>query len=173
MEEEFALAQEALAPLQDRLVCIHGNHDRYPVGGRPNKLYEAYFPRRPTPDGFVILDSCGEVCWPMITQGRVLDADLARDFAGKVVLLHHAPFRAGGSPDWPWHRLRGARKLLAATRDAAAVLCGHIHERYQVGNVVCAGSSTERACEGYWVLDVVEGKLQSAERYQPGARASN
>ena len=43
MEEEFALARAALAPLGERLVCIHGNHDRYPLGGAPNRLYEAYF----------------------------------------------------------------------------------------------------------------------------------
>src|SRR5260221_565477 len=72
MEEEFALAREALRPLGDRLVAVHGNHDPYPVGlGAANKLYEAYFPPRPLPDGFVALDSCGEICWPVITRGRV------------------------------------------------------------------------------------------------------
>jgi 3',5'-cyclic AMP phosphodiesterase CpdA len=34
MEEEFALAQDALAPLGDRLVCIPGNHDRYSLSSR-------------------------------------------------------------------------------------------------------------------------------------------
>ncbi len=171
MEEEFALAQEALAPLGERLVPIHGNHDRYPVGGKPNRLYEAYFPPRPLPQGFAALDSCGDVCWPVITQGRVRAADLARDFAGDVVLVHHAPFRAGGTRDWPWHRLRGARRLLEATGDAAAVLCGHIHDRYRVGNVICAGSSTERGVEGYWLLEIASGRVESAARYRPGARA--
>lgn len=172
MEEEFALAQEALRPLGDRLVCIHGNHDRYPIAGRPNRLYEDYFPRRPLPQEFVALDSCGEVCWPVITQGRIVEEELARDFRGKVVMVHHAPFREGGVPDWPWHRLRGARRLLEATAPAAAVLCGHIHERYRVGNVLCAGSSTERGAEGYWVIEVADGRLQSAAQYRAGGLAA-
>jgi 3',5'-cyclic AMP phosphodiesterase CpdA len=170
MEEEFALAREALSPLGERLVCIHGNHDRYPLASEPNRLYEAYFPPRPLPDGFARLDSCGAVCWPVITQGRIVEEELEQDFRGKVVLVHHAPFREGGVPDWPWHRLRGARKLLGATGAAAAVLCGHIHERYQVGNVLCAGSSTKRGAEGYWLIEVARGRVETAARYVPGPR---
>ncbi|HTO97875.1 MAG TPA: metallophosphoesterase [Myxococcales bacterium] len=169
MEEEFALAQEALRPLGERLVCIHGNHDRYPMRGRPNRLYEEYFPRRALPEGLVALDSCGQVCWPVVTQGRILEEELAQDFSGKLVLVHHAPFRKDGVRDCPWHRLRGARRLLNATADAAAVLCGHIHERFRVENVLCAGSSTERGAEGYWVLEVAGGRLQSAAAYRLGA----
>jgi 3',5'-cyclic AMP phosphodiesterase CpdA len=169
MEEEFALAQDALAPLKERLVCIAGNHDRYPLAGRPNELYESYFPPRPLPDGFAALDSCGEICWPMITQGRIVDGDLKQDFRGKIVLVHHAPFRTGGIPDWPWHRLRGARKLLQATHDAAALLCGHIHERFRCGNVICAGSSTERAKEGYWLMELVPGRVANVTQFRPGA----
>jgi 3',5'-cyclic AMP phosphodiesterase CpdA len=167
MEEEFALARDAVAPLGDRFVTIAGNHDRYPVAGAPNKLFEQCFPPRTLPDGFVALDSCGEVCWPVITQGRILEAELRQELARKIVLVHHAPFRTGGVPDWPWHRLRGARRLLERTRDATAVLCGHIHERFRCGNVVCAGSSTERRKEGYWVIDVVPGEPLRAEQHQP------
>jgi 3',5'-cyclic AMP phosphodiesterase CpdA len=169
MEEEFALAQDALAPLGDRLICIHGNHDRYPLAGKPNQLFEAYFPPRPLPDGFAALDSCGDVCWPMITQGRIDEAELKQDLRGKIVLVHHAPFRSGGVPDWPWHRLRGARKLLEAARDAAAILCGHIHERFQSRNVICAGSSTKRGDEGYWVIELAPGPVAKATQYQLGA----
>jgi Icc-related predicted phosphoesterase len=107
----------------------------------------------------------------VITQGRIVDDDLGQDFRRKVVLVHHAPFRTGGTRDWPWHRLRGARRLLEATRDAAALLCGHIHERFRFGNVICAGSSTERGKEGYWVLDLADGKVEAVSRYSPGARA--
>lgn len=159
MEEEFALAAEAVKPLGDRLVCIHGNHDRYPVGaGRVNKLYEVYF-KTNRPDGFVALDSCGEICWPVFTQGRIEAAALQQDFAGKIVLVHHAPVR-----DWPWHELRGRAALLEKTRNAAAVLCGHKHERRREGNVFCAGSSTERGKEGYWLLQVESGRVTSAEQ---------
>ncbi|MGZ6123675.1 MAG: metallophosphoesterase family protein, partial [Myxococcales bacterium] len=87
MEEEFALAQETLRPLGERLVSIHGNHDRYPIAGKPNRLFEAYFPRRPLPGGFAALDSCGETCWPVITQGRILERELLQDFQGKLVLV--------------------------------------------------------------------------------------
>jgi 3',5'-cyclic AMP phosphodiesterase CpdA len=169
MEEEFALAQDALAPLGERLVSIPGNHDRYPLAGRPNKLYEAYFPPRPLPVELVALDSCGEVCWPVITQGRIRDSELTQELRGKLVLVHHAPFRAGGHPDWPWHRLRGARKLLEATQDAAALLCGHLHERFRVGKVICAGSSTERGKEGYWLFRLERQTVVEVSRYQPGA----
>ena len=169
MEEEFALAQDALAPLGDRLVCIAGNHDRYPLALQPNRLYEEYFPPRPLPDGFAALDSCGAVCWPVITQGRIVDAQLRQDFSGKIVLVHHAPFRSGGVPDWPWHRLRGAQKLLEAAREAAAILCGHIHERFQHGNVICAGSSTLRDDEGYWLIEVAPGRAARATSIRPGA----
>lgn len=169
MEEEFALARDALAPLGDRLVSIAGNHDRYPNGGQPNRAYEAYFPARPLPAFLATLDSCGEVCWPVITQGRILARDLRQDLSGKLVLVHHAPFRRGGVADWPWHRLRGANKLLHATRHAAALLCGHIHQRFRHGNVICAGSSTMRGDEGYWLLTLEDGRLLDASRFLPGA----
>jgi predicted phosphodiesterase len=170
LEEEFALAREALAPLGERLLCIHGNHDRYPIAGKPNRLYEAFFPRRPFPGFVAALDSCGEVCWPVITQGRILREELRQEFPGKLVLVHHAPFRRGGIPDWPWHRIRGASELLHAARDAAAILCGHIHDRFRHGNVICAGSSTRRGAEGYWLLDFAGGRVNRADPYQLGAR---
>ena len=157
MEEEFALAREALAPLGDRLVSIHGNHDRYPLDGMRNRLYEVYFPPKPMPDGIVALDSCGDVCWPVITRGRVETQALQQDFAGRIVLVHHAPVR-----DWPWHELRGRKELLEKTRDAAAVLCGHKHERFRDGNVFCAGSSTQRGHEGYWLYEFENGRIVSA-----------
>lgn len=162
MEEEFALARDALAPLGDRLVAIAGNHDRYPLDGKRNHLYEVYFPQKRLPDGFAALDSCGDVCWPVITRGRIEPHELQQDFAGKIVLVHHAPV-----PDWPWHELRGRKALLEKTRDAAAVLCGHKHERFRRGNVFCAGSSTRRGHEGYWVLEVGDGRIVSAEQRRP------
>lgn len=163
MEEEFALAAEALLPLGERLVCIPGNHDRYPLAGHVNELYEVYFPPLPLPPGMVALDSCGRVCWPVITRGRLHAGQLGQDFAGKIVLVHHAPVR-----DWPWHELGGRAALLQATRGAAAVLCGHVHRRFRSGNVLCAGSSTQRGKEGYWLLGIDGGRLVSAEVRQPG-----
>jgi len=159
MEEEFALAREALAPLGERLVCIPGNHDRYPPA---RQLYEVYFTSR-VPGGFTALDSCGPVCWPVITRGRIQPNELQQDFSSKIVLVHHAPVR-----DWPWHELRGREQLLRATEEAAALLCGHIHRRFRAGNVICAGSSTERGKEGYWLIQIDQGRIVSAETRKPG-----
>ncbi len=64
--------------------------------------------------------------------------------------------------------LRGRTRLLAATRGAAAVLCGHVHRRFRSGNVVCAGSSTQRGKEGYWLLDYDGRRIISAEQRRPG-----
>ena len=159
IEEEFALARDALAPLGDRLLCIHGNHDRYPLAGKINRLYEVYFPPKQLPPGFVAVDSCGDLCWPVITRGRIRSSELAQQFAGAVVLVHHAPVR-----DWPWHELQGRRALLDATRASAALLCGHIHRRFRDGNVICAGSSTKLGDEGYWVLDIEAGAVRRCEQ---------
>jgi len=172
MEEEFALARDALAPLGDRLICIPGNHDRYPLAGRPNRLYEAFFPARPLPSGFAALDSCGPLCWPVITQGRILDADLEQELEAKLVLVHHAPFWTGGrGRHWPWERVRGAPRLMEAARGAQAILCGHIHERFHQGNVICAGSSTRLGEEGYWLLELAPGRAPEVAQYRLGAIA--
>ena len=187
--EEFALAREALAPIRDRLTLFHGNHDRYPIGGMPNRLFEESFGVQPEVKvlpglALISVDSCGEVCWPVISRGRVrapqLDA-LCRALASqqdrcKLVLIHHAPTRRGGKQDWPWHDLRGAARFLEVCADggADAVLCGHIHDRFDEPpargrpRVICAGSSTERGDEGYWLLHVEGRRLVRAERGELG-----
>lgn len=183
--EEFALAREALAPLEGKLTVIPGNHDRYPLGARPNRLFEESFPGQGAEvvlvgSGLALikLDTAGEVSWPVISRGtaRGLD-DLSRalrapalDGRCKLVLVHHAPVRANGRPDFAWHSLRGARALLQAAAEggAQAILCGHLHERYDVpaapgrARVLCAGSSTRRGDEGCWELQIEGGAISSA-----------
>ena len=90
MEEEFALAQDALAPLGDRLICIPGNHDRYPLAGHPNRLYESYFPSRPLPERFAALDSCGTAA-----QNTLGGIPLVTDSLGHYsqLILAEAPAR--------------------------------------------------------------------------------
>jgi 3',5'-cyclic AMP phosphodiesterase CpdA len=182
MEEEFALAREALEPLWPRLTCIAGNHDRYPFDdGSTNRLYEKYFSAQPAPPGelsIVALDSCGAVSWPIVTRGRIPTEELARLRAAlaiqsgcKLVLLHHAPLRGNGKPDFPWHALRGARELLEASASAAAVLCGHLHERFEARRgtrIFCAGSSTELGKEGYWLYQIEGGGIAEASVREPG-----
>jgi hypothetical protein len=57
--------------------------------------------------------------------------------------------------------------LLAAARrgGAKAILCGHIHDRFVHGQdpmVICAGSSTRLGHEGYFELQVGNGRVLSA-----------
>lgn len=184
--EEFALAREALLPLRGKLSLIAGNHDRYPLGARPNRCFEEQFPEHAAQVdiagevALIKLDTAGELSWPVISRGhaRGLDALAAAlrspPVAGlcKLVLIHHAPLRASGRGDFPWHSLAGARALLrvAAEGGAQAVLCGHVHERYDVAaapgraRVICAGSSTALAAAGYWELEIARGAIASATR---------
>ena len=187
--EEFALAREALAPLEGKLTLIAGNHDRYPLGGRPNRLFEESFPGHGAQVvlvgsdlALIKLDTPGEVSWPVVSFGHAARAgldELARALQSpaikgrcKLVLAHHAPVRANGRGDFPWHSLRGARDLLrvAAEGGAEAILCGHIHERYDVpaapgrARVICAGSSTERGHEGFWELEIERGGIAAARQ---------
>ncbi|HEY2029689.1 MAG TPA: metallophosphoesterase [Myxococcales bacterium] len=183
MEEEFALAREALLPIWGRLTCIPGNHDRYPFDdGSHNRLFEQYFhglPLRPPDElSLFVLDSCGPVCWPIITRGHVPSAELAglseRIEAArgcKLVLLHHSPLLRNGRPDFVWHALKDAHAVLRAAAPADAILCGHLHERFEIratSRVFCAGSSTERGKEGYFVFEL-DGHIQSAQVRRPGA----
>jgi 3',5'-cyclic AMP phosphodiesterase CpdA len=182
MEEEFALAREALSPIWNRLSCIAGNHDRYPFDdGATNRLYEQYFAglqKPPDELSIIELDSCGPVCWPIVTRGRIEEAEmtglrqqLASARGCKLVLLHHAPLRQNGRPDFLWHSLRGARELMEACATADAVLCGHLHERFEAraaARIFCAGSSTERLKEGYWLYEIADRRIASAAIRRPG-----
>jgi len=199
-EEEFALARAALEPLASdpaRFTALPGNHDRFPLRDfSPNRLFEKHFPEQVHEPSalrvklvgdelaLVVLDSAGEVSWPVISRGRLESAALSalsqtlralEPHRCKLVLVHHAPLRRGGRQDLPWHRLQGARALLeaAALGGAAAVLCGHVHDRYDVpaakgrARVLCAGSSTERGHRGFWELDIAAGKIAQATLREP------
>lgn len=183
-DEEFALAAEVFAGVRDRLIAIPGNHDRYPLAGRPSRLYEQHFgevePVRLLGEDVAVLtvDSCGALCWPVISPGRVSDAGLEaleanlRAHAGRcrLVLVHHSPLDHGG--ERPARELRGARRLLQVCADngADAILCGHLHERFDVPagpgrpRVICAGSSTERGHEGGWLIEIEARAIARAAR---------
>jgi 3',5'-cyclic AMP phosphodiesterase CpdA len=195
--EEFARARAALDPLArdpDRLTVLAGNHDRYPWGGRPSRLFEEHFPEQARTDAagplrvkllgdaaVVAVDSAGPLCWPVVTAGRILRDDLAAlrsalhapELQGrcKIVVVHHAPVLRGGRGDLPWRALRRGRAFLrcAAESGADAVLCGHVHDRYTVEGaplVANAGSSTERGKEGYFELEIRSAKLVRIEAHQ-------
>lgn len=110
--------------------------------------------------------------------------DARLDGRAVLVVVHHAPLARDGGPDTPWHRLMDASKLLALLPGPRfAVLHGHIHHRYHHPatahrpHLFCAGSSTQRGREGYWLLDVQNGQVKGGvahplERPARPARAS-
>jgi len=191
-EEEFALARQALEPIVPRLLCIPGNHDRYPLGTTANKLYEKYFPEasllpRAITDQVAVVpvDTVGELSWPVLSHGRVERPQLRQlertlgDPAWaarcKLVLTHHSPTRRGARRDWPLHDLRGAGALLRSCASGAdAILCGHVHDRFDDAaragrpRVICAGSATERNKEGYWLIEIERGRIAAVTRRRLG-----
>jgi 3',5'-cyclic AMP phosphodiesterase CpdA len=97
--------------------------------------------------------------------------------AGRAVLIvvHHAPLTREGKPDSKLHGLVDARKLFEIAHGPRfAVLHGHIHKRYhhpatpQRPHIFGAGSSTQRGSEGYWLIDVRDGKFVGSEMRRPG-----
>jgi 3',5'-cyclic AMP phosphodiesterase CpdA len=83
-----------------------------------------------------------------------------------LVMVHHAPNRADGTPDAVHHGLRDAASLNAVLRgERFALLHGHLHDRFRLAGTAtrpqtfCAGSSTIRGNEGYWIIDAVDGRI--------------
>jgi 3',5'-cyclic AMP phosphodiesterase CpdA len=118
---------------------------------------------------------------PGIAAGRVGDDQLLAllrvcdhpRVRGRTVfaVVHHSPLRPSGRIDRPDHGLADAPELLEACKlgGVAAILCGHIHSRFQVQSgdggprVVCAGSSTWLGREGYWLIDADARGIRSVE----------
>jgi 3',5'-cyclic AMP phosphodiesterase CpdA len=103
-------------------------------------------------------------------------ASLLRDprLDGRAVLVavHHAPRTQSGRRDRALHGLWGGERLLGLLPGPRfAVLHGHIHRRYhhpatdRLPHLFCAGSSTQAGREGYWLIEVADGKVQSATKH--------
>lgn len=181
-----------------RLTAIPGNHDRFPRRGARLFEQGFPEQARSDLDGPVrvrLLDGVALVAietatipsWPVIARGRVgraaldaLPSVLARPEVRSrcaLVLVHHAPLLRDGRRDWPWHGLQDGDELLRACAEGGvqAVLCGHVHDRFDLpaapdrARLICAGSSTERGREGYWLLTVEDGRLTGAEPRRIGA----
>jgi 3',5'-cyclic AMP phosphodiesterase CpdA len=83
-----------------------------------------------------------------------------------LVAVHHAPLTHSGRKDSLTHGLvDGSALLQAIPGPRFAVLHGHIHRRYYHPpsstrpHIFGAGSSTQRGSEGYWVIEVSDGKV--------------
>jgi len=110
--------------------------------------------------------------------GRIV-TDRRLDGRAVLVVVHHAPLNRHGRPDKPTHGLVDARalfRLLPGPR--YAVLHGHIHKRYyhpptgERPHVFGAGSSTCQGQEGYWLIDVADGRVQGGEQHVPLPQAA-
>jgi 3',5'-cyclic AMP phosphodiesterase CpdA len=94
-----------------------------------------------------------------------------------LVSVHHGPFRESGGRDRITHGLLDGRDVLSVVAKGGGLgLChGHIHHRYRVQGpdhvpVFCAGSSTQKGREGYWLYELGGHALRSAEAVSlPGA----
>lgn len=105
---------------------------------------------------------------------RVLGDPALKDRA-VLVVVHHAPLTRQGRPDKAFHGLVDARQLFELVRGPRfAVLHGHIHHRYhhpaspERPHLFGAGSSTQQGREGYWLIDVRDGKIVGSETRRPG-----
>jgi 3',5'-cyclic AMP phosphodiesterase CpdA len=115
--------------------------------------------------------------WPWRSSGAIpriqLDAlatVLARsEFRDRPVLAvtHYAPCLDDGGPDRLTHRMDNAQAFLDACAGTSpgAILCGHVHHTYRVRvpgigpEILCAGSATMSGHEGFWMLDIEDGRL--------------
>jgi 3',5'-cyclic AMP phosphodiesterase CpdA len=91
-----------------------------------------------------------------------------------LVMVHHAPLAASGGRDSRTHGLIDGDALLRLLPGPRfAVLHGHLHSRFHHAasatrpHLFCAGSSTQRGHEGYWLIDVDDGRLRDASIHIP------
>lgn len=119
---------------------------------------------------------------PFSSAGRIPDVQLAalsrvlddpRLGARRVmVITHYAILRRDGKPDSLKHGLDNAGALVAACARPNVMLAhGHIHGRYAhppaEGRpwIFCAGSTTQRDREGFWLYEFDRGRMLAV----PGA----
>jgi DNA repair exonuclease SbcCD nuclease subunit len=91
-----------------------------------------------------------------------------------LVMVHHGPLNAKGRKDTRMHGLVDGTVLLSMLPGPQfAVVHGHLHHRYHHAatatrpHTFCAGSSTQRGHEGYWVIDVTDGVIRGGVVHIP------
>ncbi|MDB4975264.1 MAG: hypothetical protein JWN48_3605 [Myxococcaceae bacterium] len=89
----------------------------------------------------------------LLDDPRLLDRQI-------IVMTHYAILRRDGSPDSEHHGLDNAEELVRiCARPRVMIAHGHIHGRYcHASNasrpwIFCAGSTTQREREGFWVYE--------------------
>jgi 3',5'-cyclic AMP phosphodiesterase CpdA len=138
--EEYAHLRSLLAPLQQRIVAIPGNHDEreamraaFADGGYLPKEGFLHFALEEYPlrivglDTIVPLEGRGELCGERLAW---LDATLARrPDAPTLILMHHPPFVTGiGHMDRVGLTGREAfADIVARHPQLRQILCGHLH----------------------------------------------
>lgn len=91
-----------------------------------------------------------------------------------IVITHYAARMPDGKPDTRLHGLVNGEDFLSVCSkiDRGALLCGHVHHRYQVAidglntDLFCAGSATMEGRESFWMYELAEGQFNA----YPGCR---
>jgi 3',5'-cyclic AMP phosphodiesterase CpdA len=91
-----------------------------------------------------------------------------------LVMVHHGALNADGRKDSRMHGLVDGGALLSMLPGPRfGVLHGHLHQRFHHmatatrPHTFCAGSSTQRGDEGYWVIDVADGIIRGGSAHIP------
>ncbi len=116
---------------------------------------------------------------PWRSDGRIPEAQLSSldrlldddKLSGRfiIVMTHYAPRLPDGQPDTKLHGLGNAEDYLAVCSKIrrGALLCGHIHHRYQVAidgleaDLFCAGSATLKGRESFWLYELTNGRFHA------------
>jgi len=93
-----------------------------------------------------------------------------------IVITHYAVRMPNGEPDTRLHGLRNGNNFLTVCRKIkhGALLCGHIHHRYQVAidglqaNLFSAGSATMDGRESFWMYELTDGQFLAYAGYWDG-----
>jgi 3',5'-cyclic AMP phosphodiesterase CpdA len=129
---------------------------------------------KPNPNPF---SSSGRIPAPQLEAlARVLDDPR---LAGRrvMVITHYGILRRDGTPDRAKHGLDNAAELVAiCTRPQVMLAHGHIHGRYAHPPVTgrpwifCAGSTTQRDREGFWLYEIAPDRMQAIPGAYHGGR---
>jgi len=105
---------------------------------------------------------------------RAIVADPRLRGRAMLVAVHHGPLTSSGRKDKWSHRLLDSEALFRVIPGPRfALLHGHIHRRYyhpatdERPHIFCAGSSTQKGREGYWLIRVEKGQIAGGLQQTP------